>query len=252
MQLEQVRVEALANNLANVNSNGFQQVLTTAQQLAGTPRDAARPEEPATAWETLAPPGRNGAAAWPPQATVDLVSALDTRPGTLRVTGRATDVAIAGEGYFVVETEQGELYTRDGSFHVDAAGRLVSAEGDPVLGSGGPLQIGSGSPTIHEDGSIAADGSVVGRLRLVEFPAAQRLEHRGRSLLAAPADQAAQDLPPERIRVVQGQLETSNVNPVDTLVDLIAAQRSFEIASRVIEADDQLLEKSVNELPRVR
>jgi flagellar basal-body rod protein FlgG len=252
MQLDQLRVEALASNLANVDANGFKQVLTSVRQLPdadGGPGAVGGRAMPA---DVRARRRNDPLATWPRQAPIILSHATDARQGVLRQTGRSTDVALAGEGFFAVETEAGEFYTRDGSFRRDAQSRLVTATGEPVLGEGGPIRIPGGELVIAEDGSVQVDGQPVGRLRLVTFAEPQRLTHRGGSLLEAPPDLEATDLPPERARVQQGVLEESNVNPIDTLVDMIAAQRSFEVASKVMMANDELLEKSVNQIPRSR
>jgi flagellar basal body rod protein FlgG len=178
-------------------------------------------------------------------------SAVDTRPGPLRETGRMTDLALQGRGFFVVQTPQGEMYTRNGRFTVDAQGRLVNGSGLPVLGSGGPLEV-EGSFVVERDGTLTAGGNVIGRLQVVDFADAGRLEHRGESLLAAPRGVAAEPLAPEQVEMVQGQLEGSNVDPVMTLVAMIAAQRAFEIESRLMQASDENLDKAVNQLPAVR
>jgi flagellar basal-body rod protein FlgG len=253
MQREQVRVESLANNLANANTNGFKQILTSVEQAGAAGADPLAPAAgPDPRPNLTARPRAGGPELWPRQPTLRMLQATDPRPGVMHSTGRATDVAVLGEGYFVVETSAGEMYTRDGSFRVDAEGRLVTATGDAVLGTGGPLRVEEGPISIAEDGSVSVDGVAKGRLRLVRFPDATRLEHRGGSLLTAPPDMAAEDLPKDETRLAQGQLESSNVNPVETLIDMIAAQRAFEIASSVVRANDELLQKSVNQLPRSR
>ncbi len=194
------------------------------------------------------PPGTRWANALP----LDMTSALDVRSGPLRETGNMTDLAIQGDGYFTVQTVQGDLYTRDGHFRIGPAGRLVTASGDPVLGGGGPIEIEGGTFSVSADGSVTANGSLVGRLQIVSFADASRLQPRGSSLLAARKDQTATPLPPEQVQVTQGQLEGSNVDPIGTLVEMIAAQRAFEIESRVMQANDENLDKAVNQLPSVR
>jgi len=251
MQLDQLRVEALANNLANVNVNGFKQILTSVRQTSLAGGDDRIANGTPLADDTRARM-RDPLEYWPVQAPIVLRHITDVRPGVLRETGRSTDVAIAGEGFFVVATEAGEFYTRDGSFRRDAEGRLVNASGQPVLGESGPIRFQGRELVIGEDGTVQVDGAPAGRLRIVTFDDPTRLSHRGANLMEAPQDMEATVLPRERVRVQQGQLESSNVNPIDTLVDMIAAQRSFEIASRVLMANDELLQKSVNQIPRSR
>ena len=228
MQIQQTRIDSLANNLANVDTAGFKQILTRVAEIPS----------PAMAGQAAA--GKE----------LEVSGALDPRPGSLSPTGRSCDLAIIGEGFFVVETPDGEFYTRDGSFRLDENRQLVTADGKTVVGTGGPLKIEGSSFSLAADGSLLVDGTVAGRLKVVSFANPTRLEPAGESLLAAPPDLEATPVPKEQVQVVQGHLERSNVSPIDTLVDMIAAQRAFEIESKILATNDQLLERSVNQLGR--
>ncbi|MHB8079852.1 MAG: flagellar hook-basal body protein [Candidatus Krumholzibacteriia bacterium] len=277
MNLRLTQIDALANNLANVDATGFKQVLTrvTERGADGTSVQPYPDANPAgvvnpvglTAAEALAAMAGGGGATgapaagagtavggtWARSADLAMTAAIDNSPGPLRDTGRMTDFAIDGRGYFVVQTAQGEQYTRDGHFTVDAAGRLVTADGSPVLGTGGPVEIDANAPfAVDRDGSVLVNGSVAARLQVVDFPDPSRLQHRGDARLAAPSGVTAQPLSPEQVEVVQGQLEGSNVDPVLTMVAMISAQRAFEIESRLMQATDENLDKAVNQLPAVR
>lgn len=249
MNVHVTRINALANNLANVDAAGFKQVLTHVTERGATVRSV---EEPARTLDNEPKRAKGGTAAWSPQRELDLRSAIDLRPGALRETGRQGDLALAGDGFFVVQTPEGERYTRNGRFAVDRDGRLVTASGAAVLGGGGPLEIPGGQFVVQRDGSVVVEGNVLGRLQVVRFSEPSRLEHKGNALLAAPRDQVAEPMPPESVQVVQGSLEASNVDPIRALVDMIAAQRAFEIESRVMQAGDESLEKAVNSLPSTR
>lgn len=282
MSLQVVQINTLANNLANVDATGFKQLLTRIAErgAAPEPKPAANGPNPAEvvnpageagapgAAQTVAAPAAGAAAAAggradgpaapgraaaaPRAVALEIGTGLDARPGPLRETGRAADLALQGDGFFVVQTERGEFYTRNGHFTLDSNGRLVTGGGGTVQSSGGPLEIEGGAFVVEPDGSVTSGGNLLGRLQVVTFADPARLEHRGDALLAAPRDMAAEPLPAEQVQVVQGQLESSNVNPIDALVDMIAAQRAFEIESRVMQATDENLEKSVNQLPSVR
>ena len=250
MQQEQMRIDALANNLANVNTAGFRQVLTRvaengtlgadAQTTGGTAQTAGQARSRAT-----------GDDPWTRDLQTTMYHAVDMRRGTLRSTGRDTDVALMDRGFFVVQDPAGERYTRDGSFRLDAERRLTTPDGRIVLGTGGPLTIAGDDFSIERDGTVIVDGAPAGNLRVVDFDDPSRLEHLGGSLLAAPEDMPAQPVPREEIIVAQGHLEGSNVDPVDTLVAMITAQRAFEMQSQVMTTEDEMLNKSVNNLPRV-
>lgn len=259
MQLEQVRIDALANNLANASATGFRQVITRLAEPAATaapgPAPAAAPALTAAGpVPAAAEPARTVAGAaeprWRPVTRADLTHALDARPGPIKPSGRDTDVAIMGRGFFEIQTADGPRYTRNGSFTLDAERRLTTPDGKPVVGDGGPLRLEGGEFTIAADGTVTVDGQSVGRLKLVDFADPTRLEHMGDALLKAPADLAPQPVPVEDTVVAQGHVEGSNVNPVDTLVAMIEAQRAFEIQSKVLQTEDELLGKSVNNLPR--
>lgn len=235
MQIEQARVDVLANNLANVSTTGFRQVLTRVTEQGAAGADAP------------------GAEALTATRDLSVSQATDIRRGAVAPTGRNQDVALASRGFFVVQGADGaEAYTRDGSFHLDANGRLATAAGQQVMGTGGPIEVGSGVLEVQNDGTVLVDAQVRGRLRVVDFEDPTRLAHRGDSLLAAAEGQDATDIPATEVSVLQGHLEGSNVDAVRTLVDMIAAQRAFEVQSKMLQATDESLQKSVNNLSAVR
>jgi flagellar basal-body rod protein FlgG len=150
----------------------------------------------------------------------------------------------------VVQTDSGERYTRAGSFTLDSQRRLVTPEGNVVLGQGGPVTLDGRDFAIDADGTVTVDGQPRGRLRLVDFADPTRLEHEGANRLKAPEGLEAQDVPPAEMVLAQGHLEGSNVDPIDVLVDMIAAQRAFELHTKVVTTEDELLSRSVNTLGR--
>jgi flagellar basal-body rod protein FlgF len=262
MQQEQVRIDALANNLANVSATGFRQIITRlAEPVSGTApggrptaadlmtNAAARQAAGGTGGAGGATRGTGGSL-WQPVTRADLSHALDPRPGPVQPSGRDADVAIMGRGYFEVETPEGPRYTRNGSFVLNADRELSTPDGRRVAGDGGPLRIEGKDFSIASDGTVTVDGAQVGRLKLVDFADPSKLEHVGNSLLRAPADLAPQPVPAEETVVAQGHVEGSNVNPIDTLVAMIEAQRAFETQSKVLQTENELLGKSVNNLPR--
>ena len=258
MQLEQVRIDALANNLANATASGFRQIITRLAE-PGSANGAAPAAATGAPGALGAEGGRTTAGQvagtpaeprWGPVTRADLSHALDARPGPVRPSGRETDVAIMGRGFFEIQTADGPRYTRNGSFILDSERRLTTPDGHPVAGDGGALTLDGGEFTIGNDGTVTVDGQSVGRLKLVDFADPSKLEHMGDALLKAPADLAPQPVPIEDTIVAQGHIEGSNVNPVDTLVAMIEAQRAFEIQAKVLQTEDDLLSKSVNNLPR--
>lgn len=250
MQLAQVRIDALANNLANANSTGFRQILTRVSEQGAGQRPEAGGEVTAQADGALSrqlPKGQN----WAPVPQMEMEHAVDIRPGAVRATGRDTDLALMGRGFFAVQTPAGERYTRAGSFVLDSEKRLTTPSGEQLIGTGGPIQLAGESFAVASDGTVTVDGNVVGRVKVVDFQDATKLMHQGDNLLEAPVDMPATEMPAEEVVLAQGSLEGSNVDPIDTLVAMIAAQRAFEMQTKVMTTEDEMLEKSVNTLPRV-
>jgi flagellar basal-body rod protein FlgG len=240
MLLEQNRIDALANNLANVDTAGFKQILT---RVAESPGAGPVPEN--------GEPAASGPSTVAPHPRLQMYHALDSRPGPVKATGRDTDVAIMGPGFFEVQLGEGTAYTRHGSFLLDAEQRLTTPDGLPVLGVRGPIKLAGSEFAIANDGAVMVDGKAVDRLKLVAFDDPSRLEHLGASLVRPPGDMTGRILEPAEVVVAQGHLEGSNVNPIDTLIAMIAAQRAFEVQSKVVSTEDEMLEKSVNTLPRL-
>lgn len=234
MLLQQARIDTLANNLANVNTAGFRQVLMrTLQPTAEATGSGALP----VSTNRLNAP--------------TMLQATDQRPGPVRPTGRDTDIALMGPGFFVIQTPDGDRYTRAGTFSVNEQKQLITPEGDLVMGDSGPIVLGKESFAVGNDGTITVDGKAQGRLRIVDFADKSQMQHHGANRLLAPPDMEPTAVPEGQIAVAQGHVESSNVNAVQTLVALITAQRAFEVQTKVLTTEDEMLDKSVNTMPRV-
>jgi len=226
-------LELVAHNLANLGTAGFRgEQATFRSLLAG-----------------------GGAVAWNPLNAalnnfgVLAGSRIDRTPASLTATGNPLDLGVAGSGFFVVKSAQGEVYARNGGFHLTPAGLLVTAQGDAVLGEQGPITLPSGAASVSADGTISVDGAVVAKLRIAEFSADTNLLAMGNALYAAPSGSA---LPAASSAVRQGMLEASNVSPVESVVELITVQRSAEMMQRALSLfDSQLNQTAVQDLPRV-
>ena len=176
-------------------------------------------------------------------------SRLDLRSGSVTPTGNPLDVAVAGSGFLAVQSAQGVLYTRDGSFHLTPTGQLVTGQGNAVLGEQGPVTLPNGDVAISTDGTISVNGDVVDRLQLAEFPRGTNLTAMGNATYSAPAGSAVAAADSS---VRQGMLESSNVSPTEGVVELIAVQRNTEMLSRALSAlDGQMNQIAVQDLPKV-
>src|SRR3974390_234640 len=174
---------------------------------------------------------------------------LDLTQGTLERTGNEQDLGLEGPGYFAVQTTGGTVYTRSGNFHVDLQNHLVTEGGDPVLGKNGPVTVVGAPLAVSPDGTLSVSGAVVGQLDVVEFPAGTQLESLGSTYYAAPAGLAKAA---ESTRVRQGMVESSNVNPVNSVAELITVQREAEMMQRVLAMINSDINKvAAQELPRV-
>ena len=180
---------------------------------------------------TLAGPQSAGGAKDDKNAT----SYIDFRPGTLQFTGAPLDIALDGDAFFSVQGPNGTLYTRNGAFHLDNSGKLVSQAGYPLLGAGGPLTIPSdaGSITVSRDGTIKAGDQTVGQIQLTKFANKQKLEPIGPTLFRANQDAGSSTAV---ATVLQGYRESSNVQPAEAMVAMISGTRHFESAQRALKA----------------
>jgi len=226
-------LELVAHNLANLSTVGYRGEQSTFHSLLA---------------------GGNTVSSNPLNAAVNDYgvlggSRLDLQAGSLVSTGNPSDLAIAGSGFFVVQSAQGLVYTRNGGFHLTPTGQLVTAQGDPVLGQQGPIVLPNGNLAVSADGTVSVDGTVVEQLRLAEFSPNTNLEALGNGRYAAPSGAA---LAPASSSVRQGMLENSNVSPVAGAVELITIQRNAEMMQRALSIfDSQFNQTAVQELPKV-
>lgn len=168
------------------------------------------------------------------QTAIDTTSGtrrLDMRAGAMATTGRSLDMAIQGEGFFVVQAPGGDRYTRNGHFTRDAENRLTTEEGYPVMGTSGPITLGEGEIHVDQDGVVWAGTSQAGQLRVVtvDDPGAMGLD--GGTLLNA-RGQAVRSVDAPSIR--GGTLEQSNVSVAERLAALTTVTRSFEALQKSI------------------
>lgn len=162
-------------------------------------------------------------------------------------TARLSDLALEGTGFFVIDTPEGNMYTRDGNFFVNADGDLVTSDGYYLAGQNGHIHVGAGEFTIDSQGNVVVDGQTVNRVSLATFDDLGALRKNKNNLYTT--NQAARM--PANITVKQGCLETSNVDTSEELVKMMEVTRAFSFNQRVLTMVDQSLEKTVNEVGRV-
>lgn len=172
-------------------------------------------------------------------------------PGEMRYTGGVTDVAIDGRAFFEVQLANGSpAYTRNGGFQVSAQGQLVTQQGNVVMGEGGPIQIEleNGLPiAISPTGEVSQGGDIKGKIKMVEFGDETRLTQLNGALFSA-NDPAVNATPATASTVRQGWLEGSNASVVLEMAHLLTAMRTFEANQRVIQLQDDRMNKAINAL----
>jgi len=240
MTLER-QMDVVANNVANVNTSGYKADKSLFQEYltSGAHEDNFS--------------GRDRRVSY----VIDRATWHDFAQGAAEPTKNPLDVAIDGKGFLVVQTPAGERYTRDGGLQINSQGQLVTAAGNPVLGTSGPIVF---QPTDKEI-SITADGSVSvlegvsridsvrGKLRLVSFAQAQRLVKEGANLFSAGAGNAAQ---PDAISAVrQGFIEKSNVNSVAEMSKMIEVTRAYTQISAMLQQQGDLRKSALDKLADV-
>jgi flagellar basal-body rod protein FlgG len=250
LDAQQTRMTVVSNNLANVNTSGFKKGRAVFEDLL---YQNVRQVGAATSQDTDAPSGL----ALGTGVRVIATEKLYTQ-GNLVQTGNPLDLAVQGRGFFQVLMPDGTLaYTRDGSFQVNAEGELVTASGYRV-------QPGISIPDAAQSISIGTDGTVsvqvagqstptqVGSLQLVDFVNPAGLQARGENLLLESASSGAAQTGTPGLdglgSLAQGSLESSNVNVVEELVNMIETQRAYEMNSKAIQTTDQMLEYVSNQL----
>jgi len=224
------RLDVISNNLANVNTPGFKKdKMLFEAMLNGNVNPPAVPQ------------GQTA----DPILQKDSVY-IDYSTGPVAQTGNVLDLAIDGDGFFVVSTPNGLAYTRQGNFRTAADGTLVTADGYPVMGDGGPIVIQGGKVDVDSKGLLTVDATPSGTLRLVDFPKPYSLTKVEGALFVPTNPQARPQ--PATPRVMQGQLEGSNVDTISEMVQMIETSRYFDSCQRVIRGFDDMAAKAVGDL----
>ena len=234
------QMDVVANNVANVNTNGYKADKSLFQEFltSGAHEDNfARPDRRVSFVQ-------------------DRATYHDFSAGPTEQTKNPLDVAIDGSAFLVVQTAAGERYTRDGALSINAQGQLVNASGNPVLGTGGPIVFQPGDKSIN----IAADGGVSvlegankvdslrGKLRLVSFANPQSLKKEGSNLYSAGAGAGQPDA---TARVHQGFIEKSNVNSVAEMSRMIEVTRTYTQISAMLQNQSDLRKSALEKLADV-
>lgn len=241
--LAQIRkLEVVSNNLANVNTPGFKkQIITgdvqtfdqTLARITASGDPYAQPDHERT------------------PAVVQIRAATDFSPGPVKNTGNTLDVALRNpKDFFVIETPAGEQLTRAGNFTLSQEGEIVTQDGFAVQGDGGAITVAGGGVSISPDGSVLVNGAAVARLRVMRVEEPAQLERAGAARFSVrPGMEAPVDVEGD---LIPQALEMSNVSAISSVIDLISAQRAFQMYARTTETMDMMNQTAINQVGKPR
>jgi flagellar basal-body rod protein FlgF len=224
--------EVIANNLSNASAPGFKKDMVFTRELS---RAQSKLTPRKSDWQT---------------PMIDQVY-TNFEQGGLDKTDNPLHVALEGKGFFEFETDGGaRVLSRAGNLSVNPEGYLVNPEGDRIMGDGGPINVAGGEVAISESGEVQVDNATVGNIRVLDVDDSTALRKAGRSNYWIPEGiepRAAVDF-----AVRQGYLESSNVNVIKEMVSMIISYRNYEADAKAVQAQDDSLEKLINNVGRTR
>jgi flagellar basal-body rod protein FlgG len=217
--------DVIANNLANINTNGFKKDFLFFETLQQKVKDKGKDD--------------------------GVRHATYFEQGPLKKTENPLDIALNGKGFFTVETELGEAYTRNGHFKLRENGEIYTAAGHLLSGYGGTLNVlvEGALPkeiVITKDGEIYANGQYIDQLRIVDFDDHSILTKKGNNLFTAQNGALPEDV--EKPFIQQGYLEGSNINPAQEMISLIEVQRQFESVQKMVQTMDRIFSDAVTKI----
>lgn len=227
-------MEVIANNLANLGTPAFKRESVQFEQYV-VPLPATEAEGGGTVNVSF---------------VLDRGLLRDLTTGRFEETGSLLDMSIDGKGYFVVQTPQGERYTRNGHFRLDEQGQVVTEEGYIVQSDGGAitLQPQDGELRVGPDGSLSTDLQLLGKLRIVSFDNERALKKAGASIYDASGTPPVAATAP---RVRQGMIEKSNVEPVLEITHMIDVMRAYQASADLTKSSEDLLKQAIEKIGAV-
>ena len=270
MRAQQWRLDAVANNLANVDADGYKRDMTSfkafPELLLRRMADDGVYRHPFGSGDEAPIIGKLGTG-------VELNELFtDFQQGAMKETQSDFDLAMDGPGFFTIETPWGERYTRNGSFQLGKEGILETKEGYPVLGEQGPIRVQANNFQVDKEGRVWINAQyaddparmisredntwgeavLLDNLRVVGFERERYLEKQGSSLYRATEFSGEGRVlePGNRPRVVQGFVEASNVDPVIEMVQMIEVNRAYEANQKAVQSADSMLGTLINQVAR--
>lgn len=221
------RMEMVANNIANSLTAGYKAsrpIFKLIDDIQGSEAD-----------KTVEQKGN----------VYTLSSFINFSEGILVDTGNNLDVGIQGDGFFVVSVNGKNMYTRNGQFTLNNEKRLVTMDGNPVLGEGGEITIDGADIKIEADGTIYVDKKFVDKLKVVTFEDKSSLKNYGKSLFINSNERASEKVP-ENYIIKQGTYESSNVDLIKEMVEMVSTLRAYESYTKVDQFFSEMMNKLIN------
>ncbi len=236
------KLEIVNNNLANSNTVGFKkQVLVGEEQTFDqTLASAVAKNDPYAAKDHERTPG-----------VTNIQTQTDFSPGPIKFTGSGLDAALRNANdFFVINTADGEQYTRAGNFTLNAEAELVTVDGEPVVGDGGSIVANGTDVNIGTDGSVRAGGTLVGKIKVVHFDDPSTLERVGHTRFELGAGVPA----PQQVdaELEPRSLEMANVSAISSVLDLITTNRAFDMYTRASKSIDEMNQQAISQVGRRR
>jgi len=232
-EAQRVRLRVLSNNLANINTSGYKGD-DTVFRLSDAEAAVAAERDDAMARPFVLSSG-----------VIPMTSHTDFAPGPFQQTGNPLDLAIEGDGFFSIQTDQGLRYTRNGAFTISPEGLLATANGAAVLGEGGEIVIDGSDVNVDGAGNVVVDGMPVGKLRIVRMTENGALRKVGDALFELDENRGAEEAL-DYGGVQQGFLEGSNVNAVKVMTELIEVQRGYESYQKMIQTMGEMASRVIS------
>ena len=223
------QMEIVSNNMANMNTSGF------------------KSQEALFKSYIVQTEGAQGLGRAPVHFTQDFGAFQDFSEGQMYQTGNTFDVAVKGDAFFVVETENGERYTKKGQFHLDNDGKIVTGDGLPVLSQNNePIFIAPNEMevVISENGDVSTENGLVGQIKIVSFEDNQKLSSIGSSMFENTEGNVMR-ISNDEVRVSQGIIEKSNVNSIMEMTKMVNLQRSYEYVQQMIDGEHERLSNTI-------
>lgn len=243
MNAQQNRLDAISNNLANVDTAGYKKEITVSKSF---PELLLRRTNADGVYKTAV--GSSDAAPIIGKLGLGVETNenyIDFSQGSFKITNTNTDVAFSGKGFYSVQTPDGEKYTRNGNFHIGKEGILETKDGYPVLGEKGYIRVEDDKFIINEDGIIYSqdDMSEIDRFKVVRFDNERYLKKVGESMYTTNDIAGEPHIAEGKERPVfmQGYTETSNVNVVNEMVQMIEVNRAYEANQKTITSEDSMM-----------